>query len=75
MEERRNTEVTEVTEKVDGISVVNPIQGEPAFPDDASVIKVLRLAIERAAKTLPVQNWGTVVNRLVILFGERMIIE
>lgn len=53
------------------------LKNRGAFPDDASVTKVLHLAITRAAKkwTRPIHNWADVVNRFVIMYGERMIIE
>lgn len=53
------------------------LKNRGAFPDDASVTKVLYLAITRAAKkwTRPIHNWADVVNRFVIMYGERMIIE
>jgi putative transposase len=53
------------------------LKNRGAFPDDDSVLKVLHLAIERAAKkwTMPIHDWPTVVNRFVIMFGERMTLE
>jgi putative transposase len=50
------------------------LKNRGAFPDDASVIKVLYLAIERAAKkwTMPLQNWGAALNRFAIMFPDRM---
>lgn len=53
------------------------LKNRGAFPDDASVTKVLYLAINRAAKkwTAPIHNWGEVVNRFVVMFGDRMIID
>lgn len=53
------------------------LKNRGAFPDDASVTKVLYLAISRAAKkwTMPVHNWANAVNRFVIMFGDRMIVE
>lgn len=53
------------------------LKNRGAFPDDDSVLKVLHLAIERAAKkwTMPIHDWPTIVNRFVIMFGERMSLE
>lgn len=50
------------------------LRNRGAFPDDASVIKVLYLAIQRAAKkwTMPVQNWGAALNRFAIMFPNRL---
>ena len=53
------------------------LKNRGAFPDDAAVTKVLYLAITRAAKkwTRPIHNWADAVNRFVIMFGDRMIVE
>ena len=50
------------------------LKNRGAFPDDASVLKVLYLAIQRAAKkwTMPLHNWGAVLNRFAIMFPDRM---
>ena len=53
------------------------LKNRGAFPDDDSVLKVLYLAIERAAKkwTRPIHDWPTVIKRFVIMFGNRMTLE
>lgn len=53
------------------------LKNRGAFPDDASITKVLYLAIIRVAKkwTRPVHNWGDVVNQFMVMFGDRMIID
>ena len=53
------------------------LKNRGAFPDDDSVLKVLYLAIERAAKkwTMPIHDWATVVNHFVIMFGNRMTLD
>jgi putative transposase len=45
-----------------------------AFPTDASVMKVLWLAVDRAAKKwqMPIHNWGKVRQQLAIVFGDRL---
>lgn len=50
------------------------LKNRGAFPDDASVIKVLYLAIQRASKkwTVSVQNWAQALNRFTIMFPDRM---
>ena len=50
------------------------LKNRGAFPDDASVIKVLYLAIQRAAKkwTMPIHNWGQALNRFAIMFPNRL---
>ena len=42
-----------------------------AFPDDESIIKIMYLAISKAAKrwTMPIKNWGLALNQFAILFG------
>lgn len=45
-----------------------------AFPDDASVQKLLYLAINKAAKkwTMPLHNWLAALNRFMIMFPNRL---
>ena len=45
-----------------------------AFPNDDSMLKILYLAITRAAKkwTMPIRDWRSALNQFVILFGDRM---
>ena len=42
-----------------------------AFPDDEAIIKIMYLAISKAAKkwTMPIRNWGQALNQFAILFG------
>ena len=41
-----------------------------AFPDDEAIIKIMYLAISKAAKkwTMPIRNWGLALNQFAILF-------
>jgi len=41
-----------------------------AFPDDEAIIKIMYLAISKAAKkwTMPIRNWGQALNQFAILF-------
>lgn len=50
------------------------LKNRGAFPDDAAVMKVLYLAIQRAAKkwTMPLHNWGAALNRFAIMFPDRI---
>lgn len=45
-----------------------------AFPNDASIVKILFLAINRVAKkwTMPIRDWKSALNQFVILFGDRV---
>jgi putative transposase len=53
------------------------LKNRGAFPDDASVFKVLYLAIQRAAKkwTMPLHNWADALNRFAIMFPDRVNLE
>lgn len=44
------------------------------FPDDDSVYKIMYLAINNISKkwTMPVRNWGVIINQLSIMFGDRV---
>lgn len=50
------------------------LKNRGAFPDDAAVMKVLYLAIQRAAKkwTMPLHDWGAALNRFAIMFPDRI---
>jgi putative transposase len=45
-----------------------------AFPNDASIMKLLYLALQHVAKrwTRPIRDWKAALNQFVILFGERV---
>ena len=42
-----------------------------AFPDDEAIVKIMYLAISKAAKkwTMPIRNWGMALNQFAIMFG------
>lgn len=44
-----------------------------SFPDDASVIKSVFLALREITRkwTMPIRNWNLVVNQFINIFGER----
>lgn len=50
------------------------LRNRGAFPNDASITKLLFLALKNAAKkwTLPIRDWKAALNQFVILFGKRM---
>lgn len=67
------------------IYTTNPLEGfnrrirkttktKGAFPTDDSLFKLLYLIVIDASKkwTMPIRDWGTIVNQLRIYFGERM---
>jgi len=45
-----------------------------AFPNDESIIKLMYLAMQNIAKkwTLPLRDWGSVINQLSIKFEWRV---
>lgn len=45
-----------------------------AFPDDESIFKIMYLAINKASRkwTMPIKNWGQVLNQFAIIFGDRV---
>ena len=45
-----------------------------SFPSDDALFKLLYLVVMEMTKkwTMPVQNWGQIVQQLGIYFGERM---
>jgi putative transposase len=45
-----------------------------AFPNDEAAIKLLYMALRNIMKkwTMPLQNWGTAINQLSIIFENRM---
>jgi len=67
------------------IYTTNPIEGlnrqlrkvtkkRSSFPTDDSLLKCLYLAIKNIQKkwTMPIRNWGQVLNQLTIIFEERI---
>ncbi len=44
-----------------------------SFPNDDAVLKSVYLAIRGASKkwTMPIRNWGIVLNQFLIIFGDR----
>ena len=45
-----------------------------SFPSDEIVVKSVFLAIRKATKkwTIPIQNWGIILNQFILIFGERI---
>ena len=50
------------------------LRNRGAFPSDASIKKLLFLALKNAAKkwTLPIRDWKAALNQFVIMFGKRV---
>jgi transposase-like protein len=49
-------------------------QNKMSFPTDDAVLKSVYLALKEATKKweMPVQNWGIVLNRFLIIFEQRL---
>lgn len=45
-----------------------------SFPNDDAVLKSVFLALREATKkwSMPIQNWGIVLNQFMIIFEERL---
>lgn len=50
------------------------VERRKLFPDNGSVLKVIYLAINQAAKkwTMPIHNWKPALNQFMILYSERL---
>jgi putative transposase len=48
-----------------------------AFPTDEAVVKLLYLAVKNivARWTMPIVNWGTVINQLALIHGDRIVVK
>lgn len=70
---RRVIYTTNAIESLNSV-IRKAINNRRIFPSDRSALKVVYLAIERAAKkwTMPVQDWKQALNRFAIQFGGRL---
>ena len=50
------------------------LKGRGAFPNDASIVKLLYMGLQHVAKkwTQPIPEWKAALNQFVILFGDRV---
>jgi len=48
-------------------------KAKTVFPDDQAALKAVYLAIANVEKkwTFPVRDWGSILNQLIIKFGDR----
>ncbi|MDS7903775.1 hypothetical protein PTQ40_33110, partial [Klebsiella michiganensis] len=55
-------------------TICNSAKKRKVFLTDASVQKVVYLAIKDASKkwSIPIQNWRLAMNRFIIEFGDRL---
>ena len=70
---RRAVSTTKAIESLN-YSLRKVLKGRSAFPNDESIIKVLYMGLQHAAKkwTQPIPEWKAALNQCVILFGERV---
>lgn len=56
------------------MSLRKVIKNRGSFPNDASMFKLLYLALNNIAKkwTMPIRDWKAALNRFAILFGDRI---
>jgi transposase-like protein len=47
-----------------------------SFPNDAAVLKSVYLALREASKkwTMPIRNWGMILNQFLTIFGNRVMV-
>ncbi|MGZ5244930.1 MAG: IS256 family transposase, partial [Bacteroidia bacterium] len=45
-----------------------------SYPNDEAVMKSVFLAVNEATKkwSMPIRNWGTILNQFMIVFDERI---
>ncbi len=63
---------TNIIENLNG-KIRKYTKAKMSFPDDASVLKSVFLALREITKkwTFPVRNWSLIVNQFINIFGER----
>ncbi|HOU30492.1 MAG TPA: IS256 family transposase [Bacteroidales bacterium] len=72
MEIRRIIYTTNAIESLNS-SIRKYTKTKTVFPDDQAALKAVYLAIANVEKkwTYPIRDWGTVINQLIIIFGDR----
>ena len=72
MEIRRIIYTTNSIESLNS-SIRKYTKTKTVFPDDQAALKAVYLAIVNVEKkwTYPIRDWGTVINQLMIIFGDR----
>jgi putative transposase len=72
MEIRSMIYTTNIIENLNG-KIRKYTKAKMSFPDDASVLKSVFLAIREITRkwTFPVRNWSLIINQFINIFGER----
>jgi transposase-like protein len=73
LEIRKNIYTTNVIENLNG-KIRKYTKNKMSFPTDDAVLKAVYLSIHEATKkwTMPIRNWGTILNQFVIMFENRI---
>lgn len=73
LEIRKIIYTTNVIENLNG-KIRKYTKNKMSYPTDDAVIKSVYLAIRESTKkwTMPIRNWGEIVNQFLIMFGERI---
>jgi transposase-like protein len=72
MEIRRIIYITNAIESLNS-NIRKYTKTKTVFPDDQAALKAVYLAVANKEKkwTYPVRDWGSVINQLIIKFGDR----
>ncbi|MFN8865291.1 MAG: IS256 family transposase [Flavobacteriales bacterium] len=73
LEIRKIIYTTNVIENLNG-KIRKYTKNKMSFPTDDAVLKAVYLSIHEATKkwTMPIRNWGTILNQFVIMFENRI---
>lgn len=76
LEIRRIIYTTNLIENLNG-KIRKYTKNKLSFPNDEAVLKSVYLALREASKkwTMPIQNWGMVLNQFLIIFEDRVRLE
>lgn len=75
LEIRKIIYTTNLIENLNG-KIRKYTKNKMSFPTDEAVLKSAFLAIQEATKkwTMPIRDWGTILNQFMIIFDERLIL-
>jgi transposase-like protein len=75
LEIRKIIYTTNLIENLNG-KIRKYTKNKMSFPTDDSVLKSTFLAVQEATKkwTMPIRDWGTILNQFIIIFEDRLIL-
>jgi transposase-like protein len=75
LEIRKIIYTTNLIENLNG-KIRKYTKNKMSFPTDDAVLKSTFLAVQEATKkwTMPIRDWGTILNQFIIIFEERLIL-